>query len=168
MNLTKCENDHIYDGDKFRSCPHCSNIVVEPILAAVFGEEQGEIDTNIPEERQQEHYERIGRRKTMGMLICIQGQMKGAGFLLKMGENVIGRASNMDVALVNEITISRKQHTTIWCEEESGKFFLDGVDGKAEVLCNGTVVKDRCALHDRDRITIGDCQLVFVEAGDVW
>ncbi len=168
MNLVKCENGHIYDGDKFRSCPHCSNVIPALMFAQEPEGAQGEIDTDIPEERQQEHYERIGRRKTMGMLICTKGKMRGAGFLLKAGENVIGRASNMDVALINEITVSRKHHTTIWCEEESGSFFLDGVDGKAGVFCNGVVVKDRCVLHDRDRITIGDCQLAFVEAGDVW
>ena len=25
MHLQKCENGHFYDGDKFASCPHCSN-----------------------------------------------------------------------------------------------------------------------------------------------
>lgn len=168
MKLIKCENNHIYDGNKFRSCPHCSGIVADPLLAAVFGAEQSDVDTNIPEPSQQEHYERISRRKTVGMLICTRGNMVGAGFLLKTGENVIGRAANMDVALVGEITVSRNRQMTIWYTEEDKQYYLDVAKGKSEVLCNQKVVTDRICLEDRDEIVIGDCHLIFIKAGDVW
>lgn len=168
MNLIKCENKHIYDGDKFRSCPHCSSIVMAPVPSAVTLEEQSEIDTNIPDLSQQEYYERSIWRKTVGMLICTEGNMRGAGFLLKEGENVIGRASNMDVALVREVSISRKHHATIWYEEESGEYYLEKTKNKSEVLCNQTSVTGRVTLQDRDKISIGDCCLVFIKAGDVW
>lgn len=168
MNLVKCINNHIYDGNKFRSCPHCSGIEAGPFLSAVFGADQSDVDTNIPEQSQQEHYERISRRKTVGMLVCTQGNMLGAGFLLKTGENVIGRASNMDVALVQEVSVSRNHHATIWYEEEEGQYYLEKTEGKSKVLCNRNVVTGRTCLKDRDEIVIGDCHLIFIKAGDIW
>ncbi len=167
MHLMKCENGHIYDRDKFRSCPHCSNIVLEATMMDMAAYSQMEMDTEIPESSLQEDYERIGRRKTVGMLICVSGVMQGDGFMLKEGENDIGRASNMDVALTQEVSISRKKHATIYYDEQNIEFTLKTVNDRNGVLCNGVPVRER-KLQDRDELTIGKCKLVFVEAGSIW
>lgn len=168
MNLVKCENEHIYDSDKFRSCPHCSDVSMDTILSAMFGAEQGEIDTNVPEDSVQEKYERVARRKSVGMLICIKGQMIGEGFCLKEGENAIGRSSNMDIALVNEMTISRNHHASIVYDQESKSYTLYAKANKSQVQCNGVEVEDSQIIKDRDVIEIGACELVLITAGDVW
>lgn len=167
MHLLKCGQGHIYDADKFRSCPHCSKIDIDIAVADTFGENQADVDTEIPEGERLEEYEQIGIRKTVGMLVCVKGQMMGAGFLLMEGENDIGRASNMDVALVREVTISRKYNASI-CYNEKGEYILKVGKDKGEVFCNGKLVESECVLKDRDELELGECRLVLIEAGSIW
>lgn len=168
MHLLKCENGHIYDSDKFRSCPHCSKVMLDVFATDTYGLNQSEVDTEIPPEEIQGSYERIGMRKTVGMLICVEGEMSGEGFLLKEGDNSIGRASNMDVALTREVTISRKEHAVIHFDGDTGTFTLKAGKEEAAVLCNGKQIETECTLQDRDELMLGECRLVFVEAGSVW
>ena len=167
MHLLKCEQGHIYDTDKFRSCPHCSKIDIDIEVADTFGEDQADVETEIPEGERLEEYEQIGIRKTVGMLVCVEGQMKGAGFILREGENDIGRASNMDIALVREVTISRKSSASIWYNEK-GEYVFRVLESKGEFFCNGKLVKSECILKDRDELELGECKLILIEAGNVW
>ena len=167
MHLLKCQQGHVYDEDKFRSCPHCSRVDMDIIVGDTFGMNQTDVDTKIPKEANLDEYSRIGMRKVVGMLICTEGHMQGSGFLLKEGENDIGRASNMDVALIRETTISRKIHAVISYGEDK-KYVLHPGEDNAEVFCNGRPVKKKRALKDRDVIQLGDCRLVLIEAGDIW
>jgi hypothetical protein len=102
------------------------------------------------------------------MLVCVEGAMLGEGFLLKEGENSIGRASNMDVALTREVTISRKEHAIIYYDQNTDSFTLTVGKEDAVVLCNDIWVKTDCRLQDRDELVLGECRLVFIEAGNVW
>ncbi len=168
MRLQRCEQGHIYDADKFRSCPHCSRIDIDAAVADTFGKNQSNIDTEIPKDEQLQEYEQIGLRKTVGMLVCTEGKMYGAGFLLHEGENDIGRASNMDVALIREVTISRKCHACITYNEKNREYTLKVTEGKEEVFCNGTVVNNSCILQHKDELLIGACKLIFIEAESIW
>ncbi len=167
MHLIKCDNGHIYDTDKFRSCPHCSNIVLENMMFNMAALPQNEADTEIPESSVQDNYERIGRRKTVGMLVCTEGDMQGEGFFLKEGENVIGRASNMDVALTQEVSISRKKHAVIYYDDSDASFTLQVLNDKTNVLCNEAAITE-CKLQNYDELTIGRCKLVFVSVANIW
>lgn len=167
MQLIKCDSGHIYDKDKFRSCPHCSNIVLETTLMDITTGSQEQADTEIPELSLQNNYERISRRKTVGMLLCTQGDMKGDGFFLKEGENVIGRASNMDVALTQEVSISRKKHAVIYYDDNDLSFTLKVINTKTEVFCNGKSVTE-CTLKNNDELVIGQCKLVFINVANLW
>lgn len=168
MHLLKCENGHIYDTDKFRTCPHCSSIQLDLVTLDTVGQNQTDIETEIPESTLQENYERISRRKVVGLLICVEGEMLGEGFILREGENDIGRASNMDIPLTREVTISRKDHATIRYDKDNYTFTLQAGEGKTDVYCNGKQITEPYSLGDRELIQIGDCQLIFIEAGSIW
>lgn len=166
MHLLKCENGHIYDTDKFRSCPHCSCVDFGQLIGAdTFGEYQSEVETEIPDAAVRRQM-RIG--KTVGLLLCVAGEMCGEGFLLHEGENTIGRAANMDVALVRESTISRKNHAGILYHAKGNTYILSTELKNADVTLNGKRVTSQSVLKDRDRIRLGACELVFIEAGSVW
>lgn len=104
----------------------------------------------------------------MGMLICIEGRMQGDAFLLKEGDNIIGRGSNMDVALTMEETISRQSHATIDYDEKKRVFTLSYDKERNDVLVNGRRPKPGRTLADRDKIQLGECKLILIEAGDIW
>lgn len=169
MHLTKCELGHIYDTEKFRSCPHCysANMTQEDEEDAL-GAFQADKSTEQASAEETKQFYVLHRRKTVGMLICTEGQMKGEAFLLKEGDNIIGRGSNMDVALTMEETISRQSHATIDYDEKKGVFTLSYDKGRKDVLVNGKQPGSGKILADRDVIQLGSCELVLIEAGDIW
>lgn len=155
MNLTKCENGHIFDSENFFSCPHCSNEQAGIQHEHLLGQDQYDIDTGIPQEK----IPII--RKTVGWLVCISGAVPGESFCLKEGENQIGRAANMDVVLRYEPTVSRRTHAVITYESEQNACVLYP-QGAAPTFCNDREVKKNKVLKNRDVITFGTCTLVFI------
>ena len=167
MQLIKCENGHIYNAEKFRSCPHCSKL--EPAgheMADTFGKNQADIETALADKMSVSEINSFVVKKTVGLLVVMEGEMRGTGFLVKEGSNSIGRSSNMDIALTMEPTVSRKQHAVI--EYADGEYILHSVDDEKVILVNGDIVKTDVILSDRDSIRLGDCCLTFIEAGSIW
>ena len=98
----------------------------------------------------------------VGWLICVQGEYVGESFNLKTGQNFIGRSLSMDVALVNESSVSREFHAGIIFEPNEGKFF--GIPGQSNGL---TYVNDELLIAPRtleayDRIKLGKSLYVFM------
>ncbi|MGN0368354.1 MAG: FHA domain-containing protein [Wujia sp.] len=168
MHLIKCKNEHIYDGDKFRSCPHCSTIAWDgSMVMEDISIDQTDVDTEIPEDEKRQKYEQIGRRKTVGVLICVEGEMTGEGFLLREGENVIGRASNMDIPLIHDLTVSRKNHAIINYDIGRGECYLINPEA-SEIYVNGKRLQKKALLANHDRIQIGAQKFVMIEAEGIW
>lgn len=167
MQLTKCENGHIYNAEKFRSCPHCSKLNLagqEP--SDTFGRNQSDVETALAELAIGAEVGASIKKRVVGMLVVTEGEMAGAGFLLKEGSNSIGRSSNMDVALTAEPTVSRKQHAII--EYADNRYVLKHMDGTKQVILNDELIDGTKELSDRDVIRLGECSLTFIEAGSIW
>ena len=99
----------------------------------------------------------------VGWLSFVKGEYIGTSFSLKKGENTIGRSLNMDVALTQELTVSRNRHTAITYETRTRKFILEpSGEGKNPIYLNGEEVTEPCILSSYDRIQIGDSRCVFI------
>lgn len=167
MQLTKCENGHIYNAEKFRSCPHCSKLnLAGQDPSDTFGRNQADIETALAELAATSEVGSIINKRVVGMLVVVEGDMIGSGFLLKEGSNSIGRSSNMDVPLTKEPTVSRKVHAAI--DFEDGSFILNCMDEEKQVFLNEQLIDGTKKLKDKDIIRLGDCCLTFIEAGSIW
>lgn len=168
MHMIKCKLGHIYDSDKFRSCPHCytAGMTLDD-EADMLGEYQEDKETEQPGVIEQKNYRVLVRRKAVGMLICVKGEMRGDAFILREGDNIIGRNSNMDVALTQEESISRSGHAAIRFEEDCS-FVLKYSGNRNDVSVNGSKAVDGARLSDRDIIRLGSCELMLIGAGDIW
>ncbi len=162
MNLIKCENNHFYDSEKFLSCPHCANKVAEPTVRDILGEEQKAVCTDPPEMYTALDPSKITTKKTVGWLVCISGNMLGESFILREGDNRIGRAASMDVSLAYEPTVSRDRHAIITYDSAHNSFVLRTSEHEGQILCNNKIIKNRKTIKNRDIITLGDCSLLFV------
>lgn len=160
MNLVKCENGHFFDLEKFLSCPHCSNEQAGIEAEKLLGKNQHDVSTGIPQPAGYPGSE-LPYRKTVGWLVCISGMVSGESFCIREGENHIGRAANMDIALLYEPTVSRKTHAVITYQPEQRACVLYPQES-APTLCNDRVVKIKRTLKNRDVITFGTCTFVFV------
>lgn len=166
MNLVKCEEGHFYDADKFLSCPHCANRIAEPEVDDFLGEKQRQVPT-LPSDRDDVRgYRKAVLAKTVGWLVCIDGVMFGESFVLREGDNCIGRAENMDVPLTCEPTVSRNRHAIITYDRTRNSFLLHSPENMDRVLCNDKSMKKPKTLKNHDVITLGDCSLLFVALCD--
>lgn len=161
MNFIKCENNHYYS-DKFVSCPHCANQLAGVAVDNILGKNQQEIDTAILHPNSKNNYHKQKQRKTVGWLVCIEGEIQGESFVLCEGENLIGRAAHMDVALLYEATVSREKHAIIFYDGTKNSCILYPSEPEKKVFCNEKEVKTKRTLKNRDVITLGNCSLVFV------
>lgn len=162
MNLIKCENGHFYDSDKFLSCPHCANQIAETEDRNISCANQNRIDTETPDSQNREYNEKMILGKTVGWLVCIEGAVPGESFILREGENCIGRTANMDIALLYEPTVSREKHAIITYDSLQNHCILHSPAHADRTHCNGRSLTSARILRDRDIITLGDCSLLFV------
>lgn len=166
MNLIKCENNHYYDSEKFLSCPHCANRVAKPDIQDILGVNQNQVHTDPPDAHTESAASREILGRTVGWLVCIDGNMVGESFILREGDNTIGRAANMDVSLPYEPTVSRDRHAIISYDLFRNSFVLHSSAHMERILCNNKNIQNRKTLKNHDVITLGDCSLLFVALCD--
>lgn len=160
MKMIKCIRGHRYNTEIFTKCPYCDDMESDlPETSAAQGQE--DVDTEEPGTVKQQVYEIVGRRKVVGSLLCIRGNMTGQGFFLVEGQNDIGRIANLEVVLTNELTVSRKPHASIVYERENNSYMLVAAEGKKDVFCRDKLVKEPLLLKNGDIIQIGECTLRF-------
>ena len=68
----------------------------------------------------------------------------------------------MDVALVNEMSISRKTHAVVIFEPKYCKFYIQAGDSHGLTYLNGEIIVSHKELNTRDIITLGDAVFIFV------
>lgn len=162
MKLIKCENGHFYDSEKFLSCPHCANQMASVNVEDILGKNQNQINTAIPQAQSIQNYQKIAHGKTVGWLVCIDGTMLGESFVLREGDNFIGRAANMDIALIYEPTVSRENHAVITYDSSLNSYILYSLEHQDQTFCNNKKLKSRKSLKNRDTVTFGDCSFLFI------
>lgn len=162
MKIVRCENDHLYDSEKFFSCPHCANQIAGATTEDILGRNQNQINTAIPPSLNKRDYQKIVHGKTVGWLVCIEGTMLGESFVLREGDNYIGRAANMDIALIYEPTVSREKHAIITYDSSHNSCVLFSPEHCDQTFCNNKKVKTKKTLKNRDIISLGDCSFYYI------
>ena len=108
-------------------------------------------------------YRDFDNEPVVGWLVCISGPHMGRDFRLIAGKNHIGRDPRMEVALLDDMAVSRMQHATVIFDQESNEFFLrDTESSKAVVHLNGALLLAATKLRARDVIAVGDTELALL------
>ena len=160
--MVKCFKGHVYNAEKFTSCPQCAALEANGEIPDLSDTSQDEIDTEDPVTVKHQVYEIVGRRKVVGCLICVEGVMKGEGFFLVEGDNDIGRGANLEVVLSKEITVSRKAHACITYSGDNNEYILSVAKDKSDVLYDGYKVDEPVVIKHGKIIGIGNCRLKFM------
>ncbi len=166
MNLTRCENGHFYDADRFDVCPHCNQTSISTVLE----NEDGSKDYTMPLEATVApdsqatigYFGDVEVQPVVGWLVAIAGSHFGEGFKLKSGRNFIGRAMDMDVALTGDNSISREKHAVIVYEPKSNIFLVQPGDAKELFYLNEKVVLAATEIKAYDKLNLGETELLFV------
>lgn len=178
MNLTRCENGHFYDADRFDSCPHCNQTSISTVLQ----NEEGGSEYTMPIETPQSvtptpmpavvtedvsqvtigYFGDIPSEPVVGWLVAIEGAHFGADFKLKTGRNFIGRSKGMDVALSEDPSISREKHAIVLYEPKSNVFLVQPGDAKELCYLNDKVVLTATEINAYDVLSLGATKLLFI------
>lgn len=184
--LIKCPNGHYYDSEKYGSCPYCEGAgfdAASEMTAPMPGLFDGDVSATIPDTSASVTVADADFDKTIGMaiwdgskegtssgpvtpvvgwLVCKKGSEFGKSFELKAGRNFIGRSDENDVAIRGDQAISRKEHAIIVFDPKSGQFHAQPGSSSELFYLNDAAVLQVTALNDRDVISLGNTELIFV------
>lgn len=178
MNLTRCENGHFYDADRFDTCPHCNQTTLSTVLQDENDEklytmpmdgEQSKPDIVIPTSSTEDgaqatigYFSDIPNEPVVGWLVAIEGPHFGQDYKLKTGRNFVGRSSSMDVVLDKDASISREKHAIVLYEPKSNIFLVQPGDAKELSYLNDKVVLTATELKAYDVLSLGGTKLLFI------
>ncbi len=183
MNLTRCENGHFYDAERFDTCPHCNQASISTVLQDDDGSKEYTMPLNPPvaepatglddlvsEVKETEdgaqktigYFGEVPTEPVVGWLVSIEGSNFGEDFRLKTGRNFIGRSTSMDVALTGDSSVSRDKHAIILYEPKSNIFLVQPGDAKELFYLNDKVVLTATEINAYDIISLGGTKLLFV------
>ncbi|MCL2662968.1 MAG: FHA domain-containing protein [Oscillospiraceae bacterium] len=103
-----------------------------------------------------------GNEPVVGWLVSIKGEYIGQSFNLKAGNNTIGRSMEMDIALAQEMKVSRNRHCIITYEPDNQEFYLQQGDSSGLTYLNKKMVMTPQIMEAGDLMKIGDAEFIFV------
>lgn len=106
----------------------------------------------------------------VGWLVCVEGPERGRDYRLHQGFNRIGRDYQMDVAVMEDPSISREPNCSVVYDDRNNKFYAVQQNGAIAYL-NGELLQGAQQLQTGDMIKIGNSALEFVafcREGRVW
>ena len=103
-NLIHCHNGHVFSKKRYGTvCPYCNM----------------ETDTKEKRETQRSDVEieeelfREDIKPVCGWIVCIDGPRQGKDYQIVQGKNFVGRADDMDIQILGDNEISRRNHAVI-------------------------------------------------------
>ena len=97
----------------------------------------------------------------VGWLVCVEGAEKGRDYRIHAGRNFIGRSLKMDIAVVDDVKISRENHCSVVYDPHSNGFSLVPGEGTNTYLGGQQIMKPQ-PINDNDEIKLGDSMFVFI------
>lgn len=182
MNLSRCENGHFYDTERFDTCPHCNQTTISTVLQDDSGQNiytAPVTPATKPEDNLQDligksqntddgaqatigYFGEVTIQPVVGWLVAIKGGHQGQDFKLKTGRNFIGRSADMDVVLSDDASISRDKHAIILYEPKSNIFLVQPGDAKELFYLNDSVVLAATEIKAYDKLSLGETELLFI------
>jgi len=153
-NLIRCQNGHLFSSRRYGTvCPYC-NIETNTKEKQETGKKSGE---EIEELLLMQEVAPV-----CGWIVCISGPRQGKDYKIKSGKNFIGRADDMDIQILGDNKISRRNHGVIVFDPKKKETVLLPGDSNGIVYLNDTAVYTPIPLSSYDTIEMGESKFVFV------
>ena len=152
-NLIRCQNGHMFSSRRYGTiCPYCN---IE--TATREKKETGQTEVMVEESLflNEEH-------PVCGWIVCIAGPRRGKDYKIMAGKNFVGRADDMDIQILGDNKISRRNHCVIVYEEKQGKTVILPGDSNGIVYLNEEAVYVPTPLGEYDVIEMGESRFLFI------
>lgn len=152
MSLLRCPNGHVYNARRYGNiCPYCNMKTQEEINATKpLGFEP---PVEILEEEEV---------PVCGWLVCIEGARVGKDYKIHKGKNFVGRGDNMDIQIIGDNEINRKNHTIIVYDPKKLNTVILPGDSAGLAYLNEEPVYVPTELKAYDIISLGKSRFLFV------
>lgn len=155
-NLIRCENGHMFSARRYGTvCPYCN------IETAT--KEKKELADSVPTEEEIEEklfYEEI--HPVCGWIVCISGPRQGKDYKVISGKNFIGRSDDMDIQILGDNEIARRNHAVIVFDPKKLESVLLPGDSNGLVYLNEVAVYTPQVLNPYDVIEMGNSKFLFL------
>ena len=152
MKLTKCENGHFYDSDKYPECPYCNTDLLRDrsIVRTGEAEQPAAVETAAP------------AGPVPGWLVVLDGPAKGRDLRLGVGRSFLGLdADGTPVNLSADAPLSARRAVLVYDEEKSAFTLLPG---SSQELCylGGDAALTPQPLAGGETLRMGGAAMKFV------
>jgi hypothetical protein len=97
-----------------------------------------------------------------GWLICIDGPSKGRDYRIMTEKNFVGRADGMDIQVLGDNHIARRNHAVLVYDPKKRKTILLPGDSQGLVYVNDEAVYAPVELAPYDSIELGKSKFLFI------
>lgn len=153
MSLVRCQNGHMFSARRYGTvCPYC-NIETASKIKPNVQLKDAELEEDI-------FYEEI--EPVCGWLVCIEGVKRGLDFKVRMGKNFVGRADDMDIQILGDNGISRRNHAIVVYDPQHRNTVLLPGESSGLAYLNGDAVYTPRELAAYDIVELGKSRFLFV------
>ena len=152
-NLIRCQNGHMFSSRRYGTiCPYCN---IE--TATREKQETGKTEIEVEESLflQEEN-------TVCGWIVCVAGPRRGKDYKIMAGKNFVGRADDMDIQILGDNKISRRNHCVIVYDTKQRKTVMLPGDSNGIVYLNGEAVYVPTDLKEYDVIEMGESQFLLI------
>lgn len=153
MKLTKCENGHFYDGDKYPECPYCNTELLK---------DHSIVHAGAAEQPTPAAQAAAPAGPVAGWLVVLDGPSRGRDLRLGVGRSFLGLdGDGTPVTLSADAPLSARQATVAY-DAEKNAFTL--LPGSSQELCylDDAAVLEAMPLAGGETLRLGGAALKFV------
>lgn len=152
-NLIRCANGHMFSKKRYGTvCPFCNLETATPEKREV-----GLSEVDLEEALFREHIKPV-----CGWIVCISGPRQGKDYKIAVGKNFVGRADDMDIQILGDNEISRRNHAVIVFDPKKKETVLLPGDSNGLVYLNEAAVYVPKPLNPYDKIELGKSVFLFI------
>ena len=152
--LIRCQNGHLFSSRRYGTvCPYCN----------METNTQEKRETGVKEPEDVEELLLMNKiQPVCGWIVCIEGPRQGKDYKIHAGKNFVGRADDMDIQILGDNKISRRNHAILVYDPKKHETVLLPGDSNGIVYHNDNAVYVPVVLSVYDVIEIGDSKFLFV------
>lgn len=151
-NLIRCQNGHMFSKKRYGTvCPFCNIETATP--------EKKEVQSEVDIEEALFHED---IKPVCGWIVCVSGPRQGKDYKVVSGKNFIGRADDMNIQILGDNEISRRNHAVIVFDPKKKETVLLPGDSNGLVYLNENAVYVPTPLSPYDKVEMGNSVFVFV------
>lgn len=150
MKLTKCEQGHFYDGDKYPACPYCNTDLQTETSIVHSTDAPLPVQSAAPD------------GPVAGWLVVLDGPARGRDLRLGVGRSFLGLdEAGTPVTLSPDAPLGERQAVLVY-DAEADAFTL--LPGSSQALCylEGEAVLEAKPLNGGETLKLGEASLRFV------